>query len=368
MQQSDDERWMRLALALGTRGLGLTWPNPAVGCVIVKDGRVVGRGWTQSGGRPHAERMALDQAATSAKGATAYVTLEPCAHIGKTPPCANALIDAGIARVVAATGDPDGRVAGKGFAALRDAGIEVICGVLEPQAQQANIGFLTRITQGRPAITLKLASSLDGKIATSSGESQWITGADARQYVHFLRATHDAIMVGSGTSLADNPSLNVRINGLDQRKPVRIVLDSTLSTPPDSILAQTAQASDVWMCHGPNATADAQADWGQTGAVLINCAQDGAHLSLTDALESIASKGITRVFCEGGGKLAASLINAGYVDRLISFTAGVAIGPDGTPNLGPLGVTTLAKAPRFTLVSQRRIGGDLMSEWVPVKS
>ncbi len=368
MQQSDDERWMHLALALGARGLGLTWPNPAVGCVIVKDGRVVGRGWTQPGGRPHAERMALDQATTASNGATAYVTLEPCAHLGKTPPCANALIDAGIARVVAATGDPDTRVAGKGFAALRAAGIKVICGVLEAEAQQANIGFLTRITQGRPAITLKLASSLDGKIATCSGESQWITGVDARQYVHYLRATHDAVMVGSGTSLVDNPSLNVRINGLEQRKPVRIVLDSTLSTPPDSILAKTAHASDVWMCHGPNATVQAQADWGQTGAVLIECAQEGAYLSLTDALANIANKGITRMFCEGGGKLAASLIKAGFVDRLISFTAGVAIGPDGTPNLGPLGVTTLAKAPRFTLVSQRRIGGELMSEWVPARS
>ncbi|MBE9476709.1 MAG: bifunctional diaminohydroxyphosphoribosylaminopyrimidine deaminase/5-amino-6-(5-phosphoribosylamino)uracil reductase RibD, partial [Proteobacteria bacterium] len=303
---------MRLALALGARGLGTTWPNPAVGCVIVKDGRVLGRGWTQAGGRPHAERMALAQAGTLAKGATAYVTLEPCAHTGKTSPCADALIVAGIARVVAATGDPDPRVAGKGLDRLRAAGIEVRLGVLEAQAQRDNIGFLTRITKNRPMVTLKLASSLDGKIATRTGESQWITGDASRAYVHFLRATHDAVMVGSGTSLADDPSLTVRLNGLENRHPVRIVLDRNLATPIDSQLGRTAQNVPVWMCHGPSANSEG---WRKTGAKLIECPSDQNSLVLSDLLAKIADAGITRIFCEGGGKLAASLIREGFVDR-----------------------------------------------------
>lgn len=359
---SADDRWMRLALALGARGLGKTWPNPAVGCVIAKNGRVLGRGWTGDGGRPHAERIALAQAGDAAKGATAYVTLEPCAHTGKTTPCADALVDAGIARVVAACDDPDPRVAGKGFDRLRAAGIDLRTGLLEAQAQQANIGFLTRVMQNRPAVTLKLANSLDGKIATSTGESQWITGDASRAYVHFLRATHDAVMVGRGTSVADDPSLNVRLNGLEDRTPVRVILDQNLSTPADSQLGRTAKDTPVWMCHGAGAKS---AGWDRTAATLIECAIEGGTLSLSDTLSKLAGKGITRVFCEGGGKLAASLIREGYVDRLITMTAGVAVGADGTPNLGAMGVRTLAQAPRFKLISQRCFGADLMAEWIP---
>jgi diaminohydroxyphosphoribosylaminopyrimidine deaminase/5-amino-6-(5-phosphoribosylamino)uracil reductase len=357
---SADDRWMRLALALGARGLGQTWPNPAVGCVIVKHGRVLGRGWTQAGGRPHAERVALAQAGHAAKGATAYVTLEPCAHTGKTTPCADALVDAGIERVVAACGDPDPRVAGKGFGRLRAAGIELHTGVLEAEAKQANIGFLTRVTQNRPAVTLKLANSLDGKIATSTGESQWITGGASRAYVHFLRATHDAVMIGRGTSVADDPGLNVRLNGLENSTPVRVILDRNLSTPVDSQLGRTAKDNPVWICHGTGAKS---VDWDDTAATLIECAVEGGTLCLSDTLGKLADKGITRVFCEGGGKLAASLIREGYVDRLITMTAGIAIGADGTPNLGAMGVDILAQAPRFKLISQRRFGPDLMAEW-----
>lgn len=359
---SADERWMRLALSIGARGLGTTWPNPAVGCVIVKNGRVLGRGWTQTGGRPHAERMALEQAGAAAKGATAYITLEPCAHTGKTSPCADALIDAGIGCVVAATKDPDPRVAGKGFEKLQAAGILLRSGVLEAEAQQANIGFFSRIIKNRPAITLKLANSLDARIATKTGESQWITGAASRSYVHYLRATHDAVMVGSGTSLADDPSLTVRLSGLEDRRPVRIILDSKLSTPLDCQLVQSAQDIPVWLCHGSNAD---HKNWQQTDAELIECASDSNGLYLADVLEKLAAKGITRVFCEGGGKLAASLVREGYVDRLLTITAGIAIGSDGTPNLGKLGVDILSKAPRFELVSHRRLGDDLMSEWQP---
>ena len=360
---SADERWMRLALSLGARGLGTTWPNPAVGCVIVKDGRVLGRGWTQPGGRPHAEPLALAQAGAAAKGATAYVTLEPCAHTGKTPPCAEALIKAGVTSVVVAITDPDPRVAGKGLDMLRSAGIKVRTDVLVHDANVSNIGFLTRVTQNRPAVTLKLASSLDAKIATKTGESQWITGPEARAYVHYLRTTHDAVMVGSGTSIADDPSLTVRLSGLEHRNPVRIVLDSKLSTPNDSQLARTAKETPVWMCHGPTANTK---EWAKTDAELIACAVDGDHLSLRDALTKIADKGITRVFCEGGGKLASSLIRQGLVDRLITFTAGVSIGSDGIPNLGALGVNTIDQAPKFALENHRRIGADLMAEWRPI--
>jgi len=356
-----DERWMRLALSLGARGLGITWPNPAVGCVIVREGRVLGRGWTQAGGRPHAETMALAQAGAAASGATAYVTLEPCAHTGKTPPCANALIAAGVGRVVAALRDPDPRVAGKGFDMLRAAGIDLRVGVLENEARAVNIGFLTRITKNRPAITLKLANSLDAKIATHTGESQWITGPQARAYVHMLRATHDAVMVGSGTSIADDPNLNVRLKGLETRHPVRIIIDSNLATPVDSNLGRTAKDLPVWLCHKAGAPTNA---WQETGARLIPCAAEAQHLSLEDALAKIAGLGITRIFCEGGGRLAASLIRLGFVDRLITLTAGLAIGADGIANLASLGVERLDQASRFKLVSNRRVGDDLMAEWV----
>ncbi len=361
---SADERWMRLALSLGARGLGTTWPNPAVGCVIVKNGRVIGRGWTQPTGRPHAERVALAQAGDAAKGATAYVTLEPCSHTGKTSPCADALANAGIARVVCATGDPDERVAGKGYEKLRAAGIQVDTGILQDAANSANMGFFSRITKQRPMVTLKLASSLDGKIATQTGESQWITGSEARSYVHYLRATHDAVMIGSGTSVEDDPSLTVRLTGLEHRHPVRIVMDSNLSTDANSILANTAADIPVWMCHSRDASGlDA---WQKTNADLIECSMEDGHISLPDALAKIASKGITRIFCEGGGYLAASLIKHGLVDRLITFTAGMAIGADGKPNLGALNVSSLDQAPRFELLEYRKIGADLMTEWAAV--
>lgn len=224
---------MAHALRLGARGLGRTWPNPAVGCVIVKAGRVVGRGWTCPGGRPHAEPVALAQAGAAALGATAYVTLEPCSHHGRTPPCAEALIAAGLARVVTATGDPDPRVSGRGHAMLREAGIAVTERVLEAEARTAHAGFQKRVTEGLPFVTLKLAATLDGRIATASGESRWITGSLARRAVHAMRMRHDAVMVGVGTAIADDPDLSVRDLG-SGHQPVRIVVDSLLRHAPDS--------------------------------------------------------------------------------------------------------------------------------------
>ena len=235
---------MTHALALAARGLGQVWPNPAVGCVIVKDGQIVGRGWTQAGGRPHAETMALAQAGALARDVTAHVTLEPCAHHGKTPPCAEALIAAGVTRVVSALTDPDPRVSGKGHAMLRGAGIDVTEGVMTAEARTANAGFLKRVTQGLPFVTLKLATTIDGRIATASGESRWITGAEARRHVHLMRMTHDAVMVGSGTACADDPDLTVRDMGAT-RQPLRILLDRTLRYRPDSRLGQTARQNPV---------------------------------------------------------------------------------------------------------------------------
>ena len=352
---------MAHALALAARGLGRTWPNPAVGCVIVKGDRILGRGWTQPGGRPHAERRALDQAG-EARGATAYVTLEPCAHHGKTPPCTEALVAAGVSRVVTALTDPDPRVSGKGHAMLRAAGIDVTENVLAVQAAELNAGFLKRVTQGLPFVTLKLATTLDGRIATASGESRWITGPQARRTVHALRLTHDAVMVGSGTALADDPDLTARDMGATHQ-PVRILLDRALRHSPASRLGASAAQSPVWVIHAADAPAAAQAAWAAAGARLIPCPAPAGQLDLTAALRLLAGEGLTRILSEGGGTIAASLIRARLVDEVIQITAGKLIGAEGTPALGPLGLDRLADAPRFDLRAQHRLGADMLSRW-----
>lgn len=354
-----DARYMALALQLGRRGMGRVWPNPAVGCVIVNHGRIVGRGWTQDGGRPHAETVALAQAGPDACGATVYVTLEPCAHHGQTPPCAAALIAAGVARVVVALGDPDARVAGRGIALLEQAGIAVDTGLLADQARADHAGFLSRITAARPFVTLKLAGTLDGRIATASGESQWITGTEARRAVHMMRARHDAVLVGAGTVRADDPALSVRGLGIT-RQPVRIVVSRAVKLPLTSQLAQTARQSPVWICHGAEADV---ADWLALGAVSLPCAVRAGQVEPEAMMQALASAGITRVFCEGGGMLAASLLGAGLVDDLVVMTAGCAIGAEGTPALAAMGIGRLADAPRFALHDLARLGDDVMTHW-----
>ncbi len=350
---------MTLALSLGRRGMGRVWPNPAVGCVIVKDGHIVGRGWTADGGRPHAEPQALARAGAQTKGATAYVTLEPCAHHGQTPPCAQALIDAGVARVVVAVTDPDPRVDGGGVSMLRSAGIEVTTGVCAAQAASDHAGFLLRITQGRPFVTLKLAGTLDGRIATATGESQWITGPEARRAVHMMRARHDAVMVGAGTVRADDPSLTVRGLGVT-RQPVRVVVSRGMRLDTESKLARTAHKVPVWLCHGPDA---AIGPWTEQGAESLPCTIERGQIDPLSAMKALGSRGITRVFCEGGGMLAASLLQAGLVDRLVAFTAGIAIGAEGTPMLAAMGVDRLANAPKFVLADVRRMGDDICHVW-----
>ena len=356
-----DLRYMDLALSLGARGLGRTWPNPAVGCVIVKDGRIVGRGTTKAGGRPHAERVALDQAGEAARGATAYVTLEPCAHTGKTPPCADALVAAGIARAVVACSDPDPRTAGRGIEILRAGGLEVTLGVREAEARAANAGFLKRVEVGLPFVTLKLASTLDGRIATSTGESKWITGPLARRLVHGMRARHDAVMVGAGTARADDPALDVRDVG-DVQQPVRVVLSRDLNLPINGRLAQTARHQPLWLIHGPDADTR---DWARTGATLIEVPIRDHLIDTTAALRALADRGLTTVLCEGGGHLAASLIHFGLVDELVTMQAGCLIGSDGLPSLAGLGVRDIADAPRFRLIETRTVGSDILSRWRP---
>jgi len=354
---------MRHALTLAARGLGSVWPNPAVGCIIVNQDRIVGRGWTAEGGRPHAETQALEQAGSMAKGATAYVTLEPCAHQGQTPPCAKSLIASGIARAVVACEDPDPRVSGRGNAMLRDAGVVVETGCLSEEATDLQRGFLTRVNQGRPTLTLKLAMTLDGRIATASGESKWITGPEARRAVHALRASHDAVMVGAGTVRADNPDLRIRDLGATHQ-PVRVVTSRHLRLPQDSKLFATAKVTPVWIiCDAATRRSPEAEAWENAGARLIPVGSNGAHLSISETLLALGDAGLTRVLCEGGGMLAASLLSADLVDELIVFEAGKLIGAEGQPGVGPLGVSSLSDTPAFKLISATSVGGDVMQRW-----
>ncbi|QYX58631.1 bifunctional diaminohydroxyphosphoribosylaminopyrimidine deaminase/5-amino-6-(5-phosphoribosylamino)uracil reductase RibD [Roseovarius sp. SCSIO 43702] len=357
---------MREALELGRRAMGNAWPNPAVGCVIVQGDRVVGRGWTRPGGRPHAEAVALAEAGGAAEGATAYVTLEPCSHHGETPPCAEALIRAGVARVVVPIPDSDPRVSGKGLAMLRAAGVEVVEGVLSEEAARDHAGFFLRLTEGRPLLTLKLATSLDGRIATATGESRWITGPEARARVQGMRACHDAVMVGAGTARADDPQLTVRDREVP-RQPVRVVVSRRLDVPLMSQLARTAREVPVWMCHDPGADAALCQAWEGLGATLLPARLRGQHMDMASVLRSLGDQGLTRVLCEGGGALAASLLQAGLVDELVCFTAGMVIGAEGTPAIGALGLERLGAAPRFQLVSAEAVGGDIMHRWERVR-
>jgi diaminohydroxyphosphoribosylaminopyrimidine deaminase/5-amino-6-(5-phosphoribosylamino)uracil reductase len=339
-----DAHLMAVALRLAERGLGQVWPNPAVGCVLVKDGHIVGRGWTQQGGRPHAEFEALRRAGDAALGATAYITLEPCAHYGQTPPCTMALLHAGIRRAVIAAPDPDPRVDGRGIEQLRQAGVEVMLGVARHEAERLNAGFFLRVRAGRPLVTLKFATSLDGRIATRTGESRWITGEEARQRAHQLRANHDAIMVGSGTALADDPELTCRLPGLAECSPVRIVLDGRLRLATSSRLARTARVVPTWVITREDADPKRRAALERCGVDVLTVATGpGEHIDPGLALAALAARGLTRVLVEGGSELAAALVRARLVDRLVWFQAPLLIGGDGLPALGALAADALAE-------------------------
>jgi len=359
---------MRAALALARRGLGTVWPNPAVGCVIVNDARVVGRGWTQPGGRPHGETEALRRAGVAARGASAYVSLEPCCHWGRTPPCVDALIEAGVRRVVVALEDPDARVAGEGLQRLRDAGLAVETGLCATEASEVNAGFLSLLTLGRPLVTLKLATSLDGRIATASGESQWITGLPARERAHGMRASHDAIMVGPGTVVADNPQLTCRLPGLSHQSPVRVVIDRHLRVPQTARLIAEARRVPTWFLTLRSADPARRAAFLDSGVTLIDvdCDAEG-QIDLAAALAALGDSGITRLLVEGGAKLAAALFRAGLVDRLAWVHAPLLIGGDGIPAIGGFGLAELADAPGFERVSMESVGADVLTSFRVLK-
>lgn len=354
---------MRAALALARRGLGETAPNPSVGCVIVRDDRVLARGRTATGGRPHAEVVALSAAGQAARGATVYVSLEPCAHTGKTPPCTEALIAAGVARVVIGATDPNPKVNGQGGAQLRAAGIEVVEGVLRAEAAAVTSGFAMVMTEGRPLLRLKLASTLDGRIATSTRESQWLTGEPARRAAHAMRGRHDAVMVGVGTVLSDDPELTCRLDGFRTAPLVRIVIDSHLRTPLMSKLVRTATVDPLWLVHRDGADPARKQALTAAGARLIEVPSGAAGVDLLAAMRALAQAGLTRILCEGGGTLAAGLLRAGLVDRLAWFHAPAVMGGDGWPAAQAFGITTLAEMPRFTPVKSERWGDDMLTTY-----
>jgi len=355
---------MRAALALARRSLGRTWPNPAVGCVIVRDGQVVGRGRTQDGGRPHAEAIALAEAGEAARGAVVYVTLEPCSHFGKSPPCADALVRAGVARVVSAMEDPYPAVNGRGHARLREAGVVVDVGEGAAEAAEINAGFLMHVRSGRPLVHLKLATSVDGRIATASGNSKWITGEAARAAGHRLRATHDAILIGIGTALADDPDLGCRLPGLAAYSPVRVVLDSRARLSPDSKLARTAERRPVWLVCTAKAPAERREALTAKGVEVmeVHAGPDG-RVDVSSAIVALGRRGIMQLLVEGGGEAAAAFLKAGLVDRLSVFRGGRLLGADSRSAVAALGLEKLDFAPRFTLVSSRIAGGDTLESW-----
>ena len=359
----DDITHMRAALALARRGNGQTWPNPSVGCVIVRDGRVVGRATTAQGGRPHAEPQALAMAGSAARGATAYVTLEPCCFHGRTPPCTDALVAAGIARVVVGVRDPDPRVNGAGLARLRAAGITIDEAVLEAEAEDVVAGFFSRIRRGRPLVTLKLASTLDGRIATRTGQSQWITGEPARRMAHALRGRNDAVLVGVGTVLADNPDLTCRIPGFKAAAMVRVVADSHLRMPLTARLVATAASAPTWVLTRDSIDPHRAAAFESAGVAIIRVGDSSVGVDLAHGLRMLAERGITRLLVEGGAQLAAALLRDDLVDRLAWFHAPAVMGGDGWPAAQAFGVERLAQMQHFVCTGTQAVGADLLSEY-----
>lgn len=354
-----DRDAMSYALATGARGLGGTWPNPSVGCVIAKDGRILAAARTADGGRPHAEAQALAITGEAAQGATAYITLEPCAHHGATPPCAEALVKAGVARVVIACADPDPRVSGKGVALLRQAGIAVETGLLQAEARKHHAGFFSRLCRNRPFVAMKLATSLDGRITNAKGESTWITGEDARAYGHRLRATHDVILTGIGTVLADDPDLTCRLPGLEHRSPVRVVLDSHLRLPPDSRLARSAKETPVWVIT-TDTDAEKRRALERAGVTIGTVAAEDGHVSLPAALEWLAAQGVTRVLAEGGAALNGSLWRSGLADALYWFRAPIVLGDSGTPAIAAAVEEAPSALPRMQREDTVLLGEDML--------
>ena len=358
VNKADDERYMRLALALGCRGLGHTWPNPAVGAVIVKDGVIVGRGWTQPGGRPHAETQALKRAGKAAEGATLYVSLEPCSHKGKTPPCADAIIRAGVARVVSALQDPNPDVAGAGHRKLSERGIRVDVGLCADEARRIHAGHIRRITSGRPHVMLKLAIAADGKAGLAGRRPIAITGEAARARVFQIRSHSDAILVGVGTILADNPALTCRLPGMFELSPVRVVLDTQLRLPLASHVIATVRETPTWVFAGKSASPIAEEILVERGAKVFRVDDRSGLLNLEDVLRTLAAQGITRVMVEGGPTVAANLVKADLVDEAVLLRSDKVIGADGIDALTDLPLRVLTQSVNLALCGTEQIGAD----------
>ncbi len=358
-----DERFMRVAMELARANLGLTTPNPAVGCVIVRGGRMVGRGATAAGGRPHAETVALAAAGARARGATAYVSLEPCAHHGQTPPCAKALAAAGVARVVAGCLDPYPPVRGRGLAILRRAGIEVATGVCESECRRLNEGFIARVTRGRPFVTLKLAMTLDGRIAAPGGDSQWISSEESRALVHRWRREADVVMVGAATVAADDPRLNCRIEG--GRDPARLIVDGRLSAPPGAKVFHLPSAAPTMLATTAANLARARrryrADSDGPALELIGMPAHAGRIDLAALMRELGRRGYGKVLIEGGANLAGAALAAGIVDRVAFFAAPKILG-GGAPAVDGLGLRRIADAIRLENPRATPVGGDLLIE------
>jgi len=363
VSKAADQRFMQLALTLGRRGQGRTWPNPAVGAVAVKDGVIVGRGWTQPGGRPHAEPEALARAGEAARGATLYVTLEPCSHVGKSPPCADAIIAAGIARVVSAIEDPNPEVAGQGHARLRAAGITVDIGLGATEAARDHAGHFRRIRDKRPHVILKLAVSSDDKIGATGRKPVAISGEAARTRVHLLRAQCDAILVGIGTVRADDPLLTCRLPGMEARSPVRVVLDRSLRIPGASRLVHSARETPLWVMTSSLSEAPAAMKLGAAGAQVIRVATTATPpgLDLLAVLHALADKGITRLLVEGGARVASSFVAAGLVDEVWLLRGPDAIGAEGVAALDALPLTSITQSPGFRVRASESLQKDTLT-------
>lgn len=359
-----DRRFMDLALALGRRGLGNTWPNPAVGAVVVKDGVIVGRGWTQPGGRPHAEPEALRRAGEAARGATLYVTLEPCSHHGKSPPCADAIIAAGISRVVSAIEDPNPQVGGQGHARLLAAGIKVDVGLCSDEAAHDHAAHFLRVREQRPFVTLKLALSADGKIAAAGHQPVAITGEAATSRVHLMRAQHDAILIGIGTAIADDPLLTCRLPGMQTRSPVRVVLDRALRIPGTGRLVHSAREHPLWIMTSDVAEASAAAKLNGAGAHVLRVAAASTPrtgLDLKAVSNALSERGITRLMVEGGAKIAASFIEAKLVDEIWLFRSEKMIGADGIDALDAMPLVAITQSPRWKMRATDKFDKDTLT-------
>ena len=363
-----DIKFVKLALQLAKRGIGQTGSNPSVGCVIVKNDKIVGRGVTGSEGTPHAEIVALTQAGKAANGATMFVTLEPCAHYGKTPPCVTSIISAQISRVVCPLTDPDPRVSGTGFAKLKQANVELeFLPIARTWAEDINRGFLSRIKKGRPFVTVKLGISLDGKIASKSGKSQWITNQFSRARSHLLRAQNDAVLVGTNTFLKDNPKLNIRGTLSNYSNPLRVFLDRKLKIfPSDSIVKNLTQYPSI-IVHGEQTNLENLKIWENSKIELLKIKSNNNNIDLTQLFQRLGQKGVNSILVEGGGKLAKSLLQTGLIDELIIFRSGVIIGSDGIPSFLELDKISLEidDHPKMVLKYFNRHDNDLETVWRP---